>query len=102
MTTSYPWYSREGVAHGYQWYLSHAYNTITWFTVLKYIPKEDNEWMLHFSHICTLLESLVYENKMTFMISKVEKEWNNSYELVAKTWIVCLWDVQWNLSYPNN
>lgn len=37
--------------------------------------------MLHFSHICTLLESLVYENKMTFMISKVEKEWNNLYEL---------------------
>lgn len=59
MTSSYPWYSREGVAHGYQWYLSHAYNTITWFTVLKYIPEEDNE--------CYIFPISVHYWKVLFM-----------------------------------
>lgn len=40
--------------------------------------------MLYFFYICILLESFVYENKMIFMISKVEKERNNLYELVVK------------------
>lgn len=37
------------------------------------ISKEDKKCYIC-PHICTLLKNLVYENKMIYMISKVEKE----------------------------